>query len=172
VNTAPPSEKRIAFGTLAGFFAYGFGSGLAPRAPGTAGTLAALPFAFLLKQLPLPWYLLVLAGLFALGVYLCGVTSTRLGRHDPGGIVWDEMVGYWLTIALLPLDWIWLLAAFAAFRFFDILKPWPIRAVERRFGGGLGIMLDDIVAALYALVVLQLVAYGVSAYGVRAAELF
>ena len=156
--SAGASERRVALGSVAGFFAYGFGSGLAPWAPGTFGTLAAVPFAFALKPLALPFYLALLAALFALGVYVCGRAGERLGRHDPGGIVWDEMVGYWLAIALVPLDWAWLAGAFVAFRFFDILKPWPIRAVERRFGGGLGIMLDDIVAALYALLVLQLAA--------------
>jgi len=157
VSEPAVSERRLALGSVSGFLAYGFGSGLAPLAPGTAGTLAAVPFAFLLKALALPGYLLALAALFLLGVHVCGVASARLGRHDPGGIVWDEMVGYWLAIALLPLHWAWLLAAFLAFRFFDILKPWPIRAVEKRFGGGLGIMLDDIVAALYALALLELV---------------
>jgi len=156
--TAPVSERRVALGSLSGFLAYGFGSGLAPWAPGTFGTLAAVPFAFLLKNLALPGYLLLLAGLFVMGVAVCSRASERLGRHDPGGIVWDEMVGYWLTIALVPPHWAWLAAGFLAFRFFDILKPWPIRAVEKRFGGGLGIMLDDVVAALYALIVLQLAA--------------
>ena len=155
--TVQSSERRVAFGSLSGFLAYGFGSGLAPWAPGTFGTLAAVPFALLLKGLALPGYLLLLCGLFVLGVTVCGRASERLGRHDPGGIVWDEMVGYWLTIALLPLHWMWLAGGFLAFRFFDILKPWPIRAVEKRFGGGLGIMLDDIVAALYAMLLLQLV---------------
>ncbi|MEJ2402202.1 MAG: phosphatidylglycerophosphatase A [Xanthomonadales bacterium] len=154
--TAAPSERRVALGSLSGFLAYGFGSGLAPWAPGTFGTLAAVPFAFVLKSLALPGYLLLLLGLFVVGVTVCDRASARLGQHDPGGIVWDEMVGYWLTIALLPLDWAWFAAGFLAFRFFDILKPWPIRAVENRFGGGLGIMLDDIVAALYAMLVLQL----------------
>jgi phosphatidylglycerophosphatase A len=163
--TTPVSERQVAFGSLSGFLAYGFGSGLAPWAPGTFGTLAAVPFAPLLKQLALPVYLVVLVALFALGVAVCTRASERLGRHDPGGIVWDEMVGYWLTIVLLPLHWGWLAAGFVAFRFFDILKPWPIRAVEKRFGGGLGIMLDDIVAALYALLVLRLVAYVLASFG-------
>lgn len=157
--TAQSSDRRVALGSVSGFLAYGFGSGLAPWAPGTFGTLAAVPLAFVLKNIALPGYLLVLAALFALGVIVCGRASERLGRHDPGGIVWDEMVGYWLTIALVPLHWAWLAGAFLAFRFFDILKPWPIRAVEKRFGGGLGIMLDDIVAALYALIVLQFAAF-------------
>jgi phosphatidylglycerophosphatase A len=154
--TAPVSERQVALRSVSGFLAYGFGSGLAPWAPGTFGTLAAVPFALLLKQLALPVYGAALVALFVLGVAVCSRASERLGRHDPGGIVWDEMVGYWLTITLLPVNGAWLAAAFVAFRFFDILKPWPIRAVEKRFGGGFGIMLDDIVAALYALLVLQL----------------
>ena len=161
----PATERQVAFGSVAGFLAYGFGSGLAPVAPGTFGTLAAVPFALALKPLPLPGYLLLLAGLFLLGVWACGRASDRLGRHDPGGIVWDEMVAYWLTVLLVPTHWAWLAGAFVAFRFFDILKPWPIRAVERRFGGGLGIMLDDIVAAFYAMLVLQAVAYGLAVAG-------
>jgi phosphatidylglycerophosphatase A len=117
------------------------------------GTLAAVPLpaahAVAWRAAPA-----ALAALFLAGVWFCGVASRTLGRHDPGGIVWDEMVGYWLTVALLPPAWGWWLAAFVLFRFFDILKPWPIRQVERSFGGGLGIMLDDVLAALYAMLVL------------------
>lgn len=159
MNGASPSTRQLALGTPAGFFAFGFGSGLAPFAPGTAGTLAAIPIACVLKLLPaiVFWPLLVVA--FLVGIRLCDVTSKRLGQHDPGGIVWDEMVAYWLTVAFLPLNWAWLTAAFVLFRLFDILKPWPIRRVEKLFDGGLGIMLDDIVAALYAMIILQLAAY-------------
>ena len=146
--------RRAALGTVAGFLAFGFGSGLSRFAPGTMGTLVAIPFAPLLKTLAPAWYLGLLAGLFLLGVYLCGVTADRIGRHDPGGIVWDEMVGYWLTIAFVPLQWTWLLLAFILFRLFDILKPWPIKSMEKVFPGGLGIMVDDILAALYAMLVL------------------
>lgn len=149
------SAREAAFGTVAGFFAFGFGSGLAAKAPGTVGTLAAVPLAIVLKLLPAAWFWPLLLVSFFLGIYLCGVTSQRLGQHDPGGIVWDEMVAYWLTVAFLPLHWAWLAAAFVLFRVFDIFKPWPIRQVEKRFGGGLGIMLDDVVAALYAMAVLQ-----------------
>jgi len=92
--------------------------------------------------------------LFLIGIPLCGAASRMLGRHDPGNIVWDEMVGYWLTVAFVPVSWAWWLAAFVAFRLFDILKPWPIRQLERRLGGGLGIMVDDVVAAVYAMAVL------------------
>jgi len=153
-----PAVRSVALGTLAGFLAFGFGSGLSRYAPGTMGTLAAVPFAFLLKSLPAVAFWVLLTGLFLLGVRICTTSSSRLGQHDPGGIVWDEMVAYWLTIAFLPVSWPWWLAAFVLFRFFDILKPWPIRWVENRFSGGLGIMLDDIIAALYAMAILWLIA--------------
>jgi phosphatidylglycerophosphatase A len=149
-----PDVRKVALGTLPGFIAFGFGSGLSRYAPGTMGTLFAVPFALALKSLPVLGFWLLLAGFFLLGVQICTVSSNRLGRHDPGGIVWDEMVAYWLTIAFLPVSWPWWLAAFVLFRFFDILKPWPIRWVENRFSGGLGIMLDDIVAAVYAMAIL------------------
>jgi phosphatidylglycerophosphatase A len=146
--------RRVALRTPAGFLAFGLGAGLSRYAPGTVGTLVAVPFAVLLKQLPPSLFWPAVAALFLGGVYLCGAASRMLGRHDPGNIVWDEMVGYWLTVAFLPMTWAWWLAGFATFRFFDIIKPWPIQLVERRFGGGLGIMLDDVLAALYAMLVL------------------
>jgi len=151
-----PELRRVALRTPAGFFAFGFGSGLSHYAPGTAGTVAAIPFALLLKQLPVPVFWIVLAALFFIGVQLCGAASRLLGRHDPGNIVWDEMVGFWLTVALLPVTWAWWLAGFIAFRLFDILKPWPIRWLDRRVSGGLGIMVDDVVAALYAMLLLAI----------------
>lgn len=98
----------------------------------------------------------MLLTLFLLGVYLCGTTARRLGKHDPGGIVWDEMVAYWLVVAFIPAQWPWLLAAFILFRLFDILKPWPIKQSETLFSGGLGIMVDDIIAALYAMAILAI----------------
>lgn len=148
--------RQVALGTPAGFLAFGLGSGLSRYAPGTMGTVMAVPFAILLKSLPAFGFWLALVVLFVTGVYLCDVSSKRLGQHDPGGIVWDEMVGYWLTVALLPLQWTWLLAAFLLFRLFDIFKPWPVSLAEKRFAGGLGIMLDDVIAALYAMLVLAL----------------
>ena len=148
--------RQVALGTPVGFLAFGLGSGLSRYAPGTMGTVIAVPFAILLKGMPAIAFWPALVALFVAGVYLCGVTAKRLGQHDPGGIVWDEMVGYWLTVALLPLQWTWMLAAFLLFRFFDIFKPWPVSLAEKRFGGGLGIMLDDVIAALYAMLVLVL----------------
>ena len=148
--------RQAALHTVQGFLAFGFGSGLSRFAPGTMGTMVAIPFALLLKPLPPVVFWALLLVLFLLGVYLCGATARRLGKHDPGGIVWDEMVGYWLTIAFIPAQWPWLLAAFVLFRLFDIFKPWPIRQSERLFSGGLGIMVDDVIAALYAMAVLAL----------------
>lgn len=136
------------------FLAFGFGSGLARKAPGTWGTLAGLLFVPFLQALPL-WAglsIIVLGTLF--GVWLCGKVADDLGVHDHGGIVWDEIVAIWLTLILLPAHWSWWLAGFLLFRLFDILKPWPISVLDRRLGGGLGIMLDDLLAAVFAAAVL------------------
>ena len=148
------TEKQVAFGSLTGFLAFGFGSGLSAKAPGTVGTLAAVPLALLLTVLPLSLYLVLLVVMFAVGVPICSRAAEALGSKDPGGIVWDEIVAFCLCLAFVPLAWGWWLAAFVAFRFFDILKPWPVRWAERRFKGGLGIMVDDVVAAIYAITLL------------------
>lgn len=145
---------KVVFGSPSGFLAFGFGSGLSPFAPGTMGTLAAIPFIFALKALGAPGFWVVLALLFLVGVLICGRVSRKLGVHDHGGIVWDEMVGYWLSAAFVPLQWPWLLAAFLLFRFFDILKPWPIRQLDKKVSGGFGIMIDDVVAALFTVLIL------------------
>ena len=137
------------------FFALGFGSGLSPVAPGTFGTLMAVPFYFLLMQLTPGVYLLFLMLTFLLGIAICGMSAKQLGVHDHPGIVWDEFVGYWITMFMAPAGWIWIVVGFVLFRFFDILKPWPIRWIDRRVAGGLGIMLDDVLAGIYALIVLQ-----------------
>jgi phosphatidylglycerophosphatase A len=137
--------------------AFGLGSGLAPIAPGTFGTLVAVPLYLLMKDLPLSVYLaLVLAG-FLLGIWFCGHTSRDLGVHDHGGIVWDEIIGFLLTMSLAPAGWQWLVSGFLLFRFFDILKPWPIRWFDRKVTGGFGIMLDDLLAGIYAGLVMWLI---------------
>ena len=155
--------KRLQFSDLwshpASFFSLGFGSGLMPKAPGTFGTLVAVPlYWFLLQGLALPWLLAVIAISFVIGIWLCDVTAKNLGVHDHPGIVWDEFVGFWIACIALPSGWIWLLWAFVLFRFFDILKPWPIRWLDKRVPGGLGIMVDDVLAGFYALALLQLAA--------------
>jgi phosphatidylglycerophosphatase A len=137
------------------FLAFGLGSGASPKAPGTAGTLAAVPLWYLLAQTPLAMYLLLVLLAFVIGIWLCGRTSRDLGVHDHGGIVWDEFVGYWITMIAVPVDWVWALAGFILFRLFDILKPWPIGPVDKRVHGGLGIMLDDVLAGVMAAAVLH-----------------
>lgn len=149
--------RAVALSTPSGFLAFGCGSGLSPRAPGTAGTAAAMLFAAPLVVLPLWISLPILLTAFLLGCYLCAEASRQLGVHDHGGIVWDEFVGIWLVLVFLPLSASWWLAAFVLFRLFDILKPWPIRWLDRHVHGGFGIMIDDVLAALYALAVLAIV---------------
>ncbi|WP_299771314.1 phosphatidylglycerophosphatase A [uncultured Pseudoteredinibacter sp.] len=139
--------------------AFGFGSGLSPKAPGTFGTIAALPFVFLLQASSIYTYLAVLLIGFVVGVYLCEHASKVMGVHDHGGIVWDEFIGMWLAMLAVPLGWQWLLAGFVLFRIFDIAKPWPIGWLDKKVSGGFGIMIDDVLAGLYALLILQLAAF-------------
>ena len=142
------------------FLAFGFGSGLAPKAPGTAGTLVAIPlYLVLINWLNLYAYLGVIIGAFVLSIYLCGRTASDMGVHDHGGIVWDEFVGFWITMILVPPTWYWLLAGFVLFRLFDILKTFPIGLLDKKVQGGFGIMLDDVIAGLYACAVLQTAMY-------------
>lgn len=144
------------------FLAFGLGSGAAPFAPGTFGTLAAVPLYLLMHWFFAPFLLvIVIAFSFIFGCWLCGKTAKEIGVHDHSGIVWDEFVGYWLTAFLvfsfMPLSWISVLASFVAFRIFDIVKPPPIKQLDAQLGGGLGIMLDDILAALYAAASIYLI---------------
>lgn len=146
------------------FLAFGFGSGLAPKAPGTFGTLAALPVWWLAAQLPLWGYVVVLLAVIAVGPYLCGRTAEDLGVHDHGGIVWDEIAGFLVTMLLVPVSWYGALAGFLLFRLFDIAKPWPIGWLDRQVEGGTGIMVDDLVAGLYALGCLHLLLWLLAPY--------
>lgn len=130
--------------------ATGFGSGLVPRAPGTAGTLPGLLLAWLSWFFPLPVQVLAVALVCAMGVMICGTAARRLGVHDHPAIVWDEMAGVMLALLFAPPHWSSLVAGFLLFRLFDVWKPWPICLVDRRLHGGLGIMLDDLLAGLYA----------------------
>ncbi len=139
------------------FFALGFGSGLSKYAPGTMGTLLAVPLYLLLEPLPLHYYLLVAMVVTLVGIWLCDRSAKTLGVHDHPGIVWDEIAGYLLTMAAAPSGWEWVLLGFCLFRLFDIWKPWPIKVIDRKVEGGFGIMLDDVVAALFAWGVLQLI---------------
>lgn len=138
--------------------AFGFGSGLSPKAPGTVGSLVALLCMPLLTSLPnwAYWCMLVLA--FGAGVVICNYADRRLAGHDHPGIVWDEFVGLWLALASVPAAWGWWLAGFLVFRCFDIIKPWPISVIDRKIAGGFGVMLDDLMAGVGAwLVIMTLV---------------
>ena len=137
------------------FIATGFGSGLSPYAPGTVGTLVSLLLFMVLKDTT--WVLLALCLVsFIAGIYLCGHTTRKLGVHDHGGIVWDEFVGMWITLLWVPLSPLTLLLGFVLFRLFDILKPWPIGFLDKRVQGGLGIMIDDVLAGMFANISLLL----------------
>ena len=140
------------------FVAFGFGSGAAPVAPGTFGTALGVLIYLVLPAMTWPIYVLFLLLSFALGVWLCDKTSKEIGVHDHGGIVWDEFVGYWITMFLAPPGWLWVLIGFVLFRIFDILKPWPIRWLDKNVSGGFGVMIDDVLAGLMALGCLQLAA--------------
>jgi len=136
--------------------AFGLGSGLSPKAPGTFGTIAALPLYWWgLAELSAFWFLLVILATFVLGTYVADKTSRDLGVHDHGGIVIDEWVGMWITLFMVPKSLFWMLLAFALFRFFDIIKPWPIKWLDRHVKGGFGIMIDDVLAGVMAWLVIQ-----------------
>jgi phosphatidylglycerophosphatase A len=149
---------RLLFSHPALFISFGFGSGLARNAPGTFGTLAAFPLYWLLAPLlPDELFIVFLIAAFALGVWVCDITGKVLGVSDYGGIVWDEIVAFMLVLLFTPPGWYWSLLAFALFRFFDIIKPPPIRYFDSNWHGGLGVMFDDLLAAGYALLCLALV---------------
>lgn len=139
--------------------AFGFGAGLSRKAPGTAGTLVAVPLYLLLQFLPRPLWLCLLVAMALVGIWICGRASRELGGLDHPGIVWDEIVGFLITMSAVAFSWFNLLAGFVLFRVFDIAKPWPISWLDRNVKGGLGIMLDDIAAGVFAGAVLYLINY-------------
>jgi len=134
--------------------AFGLGTGLSPVAPGTVGTVLGVVLAWLLQSQGIELKLAVGLVLVVSGIWICGESARRVGVHDHSGIVWDEIAAMYLILILVPISLIGWTAAFALFRLFDIWKPWPIRDLDHRLHGGLGIMLDDLVAALYAALVL------------------
>lgn len=137
------------------FLGLGFGSGLAPKAPGTFGTLAAIPIYWLMKDLPLAIYLALTIIAFIVGIWICQQSANWLQKDDPSAVVWDEIVGYLVTMIAAPAGWQWIVIGFVLFRLFDILKPWPISYLDKNLHGGLGIMLDDVIAGLFAALCLQ-----------------
>jgi phosphatidylglycerophosphatase A len=142
------------------FLALGFGSGLAAKMPGTFGTLAALPLVVLLSHYAsFSVYLIVTILVSVVGIWICGKTAEDMGVHDDSSIVWDEVAGMLITMLAVPLSWQTLLIGFVLFRFFDILKPWPISYLDKHVHGGFGIMIDDVLAGLFALSILHLGLY-------------
>ena len=141
------------------FVAFGFGSGLLPVAPGTWGTLAAIPVYLLLASMPSILYVIATMLAFLLGLFVCSKVSKELGEHDYSGIVWDEVVGYLLTMLYAPQGLIWVFLGFILFRIFDIWKPQPIGYIDQKVRSGLGIMLDDVLAAIPAWLIIQFLAW-------------
>ncbi len=137
--------------------AFGFGSGLAPKAPGTVGTLLGLPLFWLVGAVApdLPNRLILLLAAFLLGVWACARSGRALGVADHGGMVWDEIVAFALVLLFTPPGWLWAGTAFLLFRFFDIIKPWPIRLADRQLKNGFGVMFDDVLAAAYAIAAME-----------------
>jgi len=135
--------------------AFGLGSGLSPYAPGTMGTLVAIPLFVAMAQLPVIIYGLIVLVFIGVGIGLCGRTARDLKVPDHPGIVWDEITGYLITMFMLPAGWQEIIAGFLLFRLFDIWKPFPIRWLDRHVKGGTGIMLDDVLAGLFAFIILQ-----------------
>ncbi len=130
--------------------AFGFGSGLSKYAPGTMGTLVAVPLYLLLIKAGFVVFLAVTLSTCLLGIWICSIAANRLGEHDFSGIVWDEVAGYLVTMSFVPFSWPAVAFGFVLFRFFDIVKPWPIKWLDRHISGGIGIMIDDIVAGIVA----------------------
>jgi phosphatidylglycerophosphatase A len=162
MTTSRPDLKFL-FAHPAHLIAFGFGSGLAPKAPGTVGTLLGLPLFWLVAAAApdLPNRIILLVAAFLFGVWACARTGRALGVADHGGIVWDEIVAFALVLMFIPAQpftpagWLWIALAFALFRLFDILKPWPISLADARLKNGFGVMFDDLLAAGYAIAALK-----------------
>ena len=153
LTTSP--DRHFLFSHPAHFVALGFGSGLAAKAPGTFGTLVAVPLFMALIPTPELVHFIVIALLFIVGIPISTQTGKALGVSDHGSIVWDEIVAFMLVLQFTPQTWLWWLLAFALFRVFDIWKPFPIRQCDARLKGGFGVMFDDLLAAIYAIACLK-----------------
>lgn len=149
-----PVAIRFTLSNPIQFLALGFGSGLAPKAPGTFGTLAAIPLYLLMSGLSPQVYGLITLFLAIVGIYICGYCAKAVKVHDHPAIVWDEIVGYLITMFMMPVSLTNIVLGFLLFRVFDILKPWPISILDKKVKGGFGIMIDDVVAGFMALLCL------------------
>jgi phosphatidylglycerophosphatase A len=137
------------------FFGLGFGAGLIPLMPGTFGSLAAIPLLLAMSSLSIFWFVFITLLAIIIGIRFCQKTTDALGLHDHGSIVWDEIAGMMVVFIALPINTLTLAIGFLLFRFFDILKPWPISLFDRKVHGGFGIMLDDVVAGAMACICLH-----------------
>lgn len=154
INSAVPRPFR----SPVQFLAFGFGVGLSRWAPGTLGTLVAIPLYLTFAGMPLWAYTSIVLVAALLGVWICEKASQELGVHDHAGIVWDEFVGLWIALWAVPAEPLWIVLGFIVFRIFDIAKPWPIGFLDRRIEGGFGIMIDDVVAGLFSCATLHVAA--------------
>ncbi len=151
--------SKLVFTNPINFLAFGFGSGLMPKAPGTFGTIACVPIYWLIADFELTYYLAVCLLVSIVGITICGYASKKLKVHDHPGIVWDEFAGFLITMIGISFSWTNIALGFVLFRLFDILKPWPINWLDKRVTGGFGIMIDDILAGFFALGCLHLILY-------------
>jgi phosphatidylglycerophosphatase A len=156
MSKPPDNLARTVMTDPVHILAFGFGAGLAPFAPGTFGSLPGVLLFWFTMDFGLYVQLGVALSATLAGVWICGESARRIGVHDHGGIVWDEIVGMYLTLMVATFSVTGWILAFVLFRVMDIVKPWPIRGLDHRIGGGIGIMLDDLVAALYAAILLVL----------------
>lgn len=140
------------------FFTFGFGSGTLPFAPGTFGTLFAIPFFLLLQPLSTPIYIFIVALFCILTMWACDIVSREIQVHDHPGMCIDEFAGFFVTMINAPFGWQWILLGFILFRFFDIAKPFPIRYIDEKIHGGIGIVLDDIAAGFVSFIIIQILA--------------
>jgi len=154
-----PALAKLSLKNPIHFLALGFGSGLAPKAPGTFGTLAALPLYFLMMNLSLPVFIALTLVITVVGFWICDIAARDMQVHDHGAIVWDEVAGMLITMIAAPVGLLPLVVGFALFRFFDIIKPWPIKLLDRHVEGGFGIMIDDVLAGVFAAICLQAIHY-------------
>lgn len=157
-KTIPPVPESVWKNPLH-FVAFGFGSGAIPFAPGTFGTLMAIPFYLLIANLHHSTYLFVVALITLASIWICHKTSHDIGIHDHQGMCLDEIVGFLITMYHAPRGWEWIVIGFGFFRIFDIWKPWPLRYIDQNVSGGFGVILDDVGAGIYACIALQIVAW-------------
>lgn len=150
----PAAMPRVNLRNPQHLLAFGAGAGLSGWAPGTMGTLIAVPLALLLSILPVMAYWVVVAVLFFVGIAVCGRAAAELGQEDPPAVVFDEIVGFLVAMAAAPAGWIWVITGFLVFRLFDIYKPWPVSLVKN-MRGGFGIMIDDLIAGAMTFIVIQ-----------------